>query len=1630
MAKDNIQPDVLRSAEATPIARLSPAIADAAALVVEGVVTVTWPYSIVNKSIAFILAERDPLHRRDKGQLRVEFHGAAGKALAASSLGGGDEVRLSLHGVAWEENQAWAKHPGILEWQLKFSKRLLLKIRRADTQAVDTIDVDAADEEEEQEPLQQPREPSPTPSVDIEHIQFSKPLPRTPLSTIPSKRYAYESLGPGEYTSPAFIKRARVSYGSLFEGGFDIFDEEEPVKNVKKKKRRSRFSMNPTSWRYTSQSPPPEVEQEQPAEEEGEAEPKLDDVEEPAAEEQILTQAKTPPPQSQPVMVDHGCQTREMSSSPTNGVQVIAESKSTGILLQPTPTHPWKHVGVDHVLQEPSPLSFDYAASHDVPSSIHESEPFSQPEMHMPHAGFDMSMDIDPSLQPHQADNLNHDPHPAFNTTATEIQPPHAQEHGLHDAHLHDLAWVAETLAPAYPTVPAHNANDFPQGSFDRSSFTLRASPSDETHTLVSAGHHVTEMHSYVQIDEARRVSSSSYLQQDGMKPSNSYPERYEEDTETATVTATLGREGRSSPPQEESSTDESEEEEEEEEGSPHRYYDWNTGRMREGYPEEEEEPDNQYAEYDNDDEEEDEDEEDDGEEGDEEELDDNATESEAYSEEEEESESESEPRVFNHFTQPAPPVPRPFMPIPRPAPAAPKEPIFISLLSDSEDDGDNAPATTQAKKEPSEEPPLYQQDEVHEPSSEQEDDIVDELVDEDVDETMDEHLDEAEDKSDVEEATEIRTVASRSSRRSSRISQLDGCDEDDPYQNEESGRDISHVEMDHPNLIISPKTHTRQQHVDIAESLAQVQDESPVVSSPLQRRSSGQHELAALNAADDEEITTVKMRGVSKSPAPEPIDVEAPAGLEQDDEKLEAEQHQVYVQDEVQAPEQNQELAQEPAQPTESPAVESTEQITEPSLHKPNEETEMTDIVEVPTQQPTANDDLLMEDLQSATLETQPSKLEVGAEVDTIEQDVEMQDEVPTQLREETEIAANEDDNQVDHATTDIVSKATGEPEVAAPSSPPATQTEPSHLVPMAVPILEELEITEKQLPTPLETQQDDHENNLDAVDVAHVEIPPNEEGINEDVKEHAEEDVEDDFKDADEDMDEDYEDAKEEGGDNDDDFAIEQQLMSEIQHYSSPLKAHDADRVEQTFSQPPDTIEEIEEDQQTQQTQQHSQQSQHGHHGEHCDHGHHDHHVHHAHHGVHDRNSRRAEPEMSIGLQSLRSHCRAKRLSSDSADSLLTDASVLLARGSPTMAHRQCLLGDSDYLPQRSPRSPRNKAEHSDHSIALAKSSPRESVSPKNVGASGSLRARRGVKGSIDASILLAQSFSPTSEHSPASPTASLRAGRRKSDKSDLSVQLASTSFKGPQQPQVAEEGKQEMALDAAQDASANPQRESTPEPTATGHNLRSPRKPAAASSTRTPSVVSSVAEDGNVTSLKIQLLKSLRTTLLDCLPLKSLRMSLTRPTDILAVATLTPRQPRRPKHGPRGYMLELYLTDPSVAPSGVNIAHIFRPHQASLPTVQAGDVVLLRRVQVVSVQGRGFGIRAGDASAWAVFEKDDDEMLPQIKGPPVEVADEEVAYVQGLRRWWGLQDDKALAKIDKANQKMSQAVKDDLK
>jgi len=61
-----------------------------------------------------------------------------------------------------------------------------------------------------------------------------------------------------EWSSPAFIKRARTSYGSLFDTGYDPFAEEDGTIPGKGRKRTRLSSV----WRYSSRSPSPEPDEE------------------------------------------------------------------------------------------------------------------------------------------------------------------------------------------------------------------------------------------------------------------------------------------------------------------------------------------------------------------------------------------------------------------------------------------------------------------------------------------------------------------------------------------------------------------------------------------------------------------------------------------------------------------------------------------------------------------------------------------------------------------------------------------------------------------------------------------------------------------------------------------------------------------------------------------------------------------------------------------------------------------------------------------------------------------------------------------------------------------------------------------------------------------------------------------------------------------------------------------------------------------------------------------------------------------------------------------------------------------------------------------------------------------------
>ena len=133
-------------------------------------------------------------------------------------------------------------------------------------------------------------------------INIDHPTPETEAPAqdrIPSPETAYSPHAPAnfpsvsvrasplvnngeEWSSPAFIKRARTSYGSLFDNESDIFAGEDGTIQGKGRKR-TRLSR---TWRYESRSPSPDAEQ-----------------------EYTLETSLEPEHQSKPAMADEGCQT-------------------------------------------------------------------------------------------------------------------------------------------------------------------------------------------------------------------------------------------------------------------------------------------------------------------------------------------------------------------------------------------------------------------------------------------------------------------------------------------------------------------------------------------------------------------------------------------------------------------------------------------------------------------------------------------------------------------------------------------------------------------------------------------------------------------------------------------------------------------------------------------------------------------------------------------------------------------------------------------------------------------------------------------------------------------------------------------------------------------------------------------------------------------------------------------------------------------------------------------------------------------------------------------------------------------------------------------------------------------------
>ncbi|KXH66228.1 hypothetical protein CSAL01_12944, partial [Colletotrichum salicis] len=437
------QQQQLETASAIAIAQLSPALEEPHKRVVRGVVTITWPYSIVRKNIAFLLAEADFRLRRAKGQVRVEFTGSSAKAIADAALGSGDEIALSLDGVELVADDSKTRVPGTsLEWQLRFTERVLLKAKISDSEEVKIVDVD--------HPAQPEPEPEELPVSILESFQDVEETPApiaTPAKTPSSKRTADQGLGADEFASPAFLKRARVSYGGLFDGGFDIFDEADDGAKARAKKK-PKTGRHSSVWTYASRSPSPE--QEAPAED-------ADDT--PMAEEQQPTIA-TP---SRPTMVDGACQTVEQETSPPRDVQVAAEVRQDPSYWQ-TPS---KSTMIDSGVQSDLPPSPNIGLTPlgfgpppmPIFTSAHEQYP---PAFQQPPLGPVFGHDPQPDMEPHYGAEGPFHEHPS---AYPEAGLDHSPMHGHYPATFLDEPHFGPdgvvTSQPLSEAIPAYQ--DHPQ---------------------------------------------------------------------------------------------------------------------------------------------------------------------------------------------------------------------------------------------------------------------------------------------------------------------------------------------------------------------------------------------------------------------------------------------------------------------------------------------------------------------------------------------------------------------------------------------------------------------------------------------------------------------------------------------------------------------------------------------------------------------------------------------------------------------------------------------------------------------------------------------------------------------------------------------------------------------------------------------------------------------------------------------------------------------------------------------------------------------------------------------------------------------------------------------------------------
>ncbi|CEI39293.1 hypothetical protein FVEN_g10440 [Fusarium venenatum] len=1494
---------LLDKGESIPISGLNPDASDQENRVVHGEITVAWPFSIITKSIAFLLAEGD-------FRVRVQFHGAAAKAISDASLGAGDKIRVSLKGVQWEKNETKTQTAGsTLAWQLEFTNRLVIAIRPYNMEQETLLDIDAPAVEPETAADGQAENTDP---IDIDTIPEgpATPDPPSPEPIVPAKRSAASALGEFEYASPAFLKRARVSFGSLFEGGFD-----EDISKKTKPKKRSRFSMPGNAWRYTSQSPSPgpddvpEESEEEETQVNGNPQPN-DDIED--------THMDTP---SRPAMVDQGSQTADVDFTPMASVQVLAESRPSFGFTQmtPTPFARTKPFGADNPAIDQS-LNFgdDSTTPHSIPPESHQN-PFSQQPNPMdtnmtfsftpqtvlfPQAPAFFSGQDDVPDSPSRVTGVEDYPAALLDANSTSSnpvdtlmgfashasQPVAAPQHPFSSESALDSAfataapsqnpWAAEEL-PGSRSANASSDTENPVQilSSSPSRQELRDSTEDRQ---VSPSRENTEMN--VTADASPEptledpASEAEYYRDGGDEPGDDYDlrkySRTHDDDDDIETSEEERDENDDNPGAQIMNPEEDDMDVDQDVANQEKY----SGDVSEEYEEEmyEERFEGDGQSY--------------------EESEDDA-EGEYYSDEdgytddeEEEEEEEAQTRLR------AAPIPR--------------EPVFIDLLSDSEDENEPAPKLV-PEPEPKGEPKEDLEEEVkHESDSESEDEVgaSPKNAQDTTPSPVPEGKEEAENLEADEEMTEQAQSPSEAAEPSTLTTKEMNEDTETKHVTKEETTQVekSSVPMPPARNDSSPDRNEDPGASTISEEIKTRDDSSHIEkSAENQESSAASHDMemgaptltVVSDKPEDAAITikeTTRIDSLDET-APtvaeetaEAMDVDAAldAPLEDTVERLETEkvevvENSVTVNEEVQTTITN-------AQNETSTSVQVTAAQEESLIQL----------------QETSEDNAAPSNINS----TGGLSSEGDAEVDETQEfhDAMMQDEPSENATGKSAI------------NTVVVEDAEEHPIKDGRISPPPTQI--SQVQTLQDTINVAVHDHDQHLPTPGETQVIE----VDMSDILQT--------------------------------------VTYDGQTDEEDTNPEDQIMAEILQHS-PVK-QDAHLPMESVAFPPaasqtNTFTRTEQADET-----------------------------------HEGPASQSEPApVAAVAKSLRPRRSKPNRASDDSDQ--EDPSIALIAAAPATGPADSGSKHSNSVPTGPSSKTRSKTRnktHDDPSIQLAggfrqsetknkrkrKAADDESITSLDNSPSGAQRVLGSMTDHDDPSILLVKGSSP-----PARQT-------RRHKTPDLKHET--------------------------------PRRETR----SVSRSLRLQDSPDASfASLISPSIAGSFAtvpEDGeeDVKSLKLRLVKNLRTDLPDFLPLKSLRGNIDKITDVLAVVTQTPPQPQPQKHGRlRRFMLTLTLTDPSTAPNQVRVANIFGTYLTSLPEVESGDIILLRRVKVVAMTGRNFGVRSEDLSSWAVSKPNDEQVLSQVKGLPVEITTEEIEHAKGLRQWWSLQDDNAMNKIRKVTE-----------